>query len=52
MISEKGKFSIIKTYLRLAANYTIMGYDHSDTFWMDVGTTEKLEEANSKFKFD
>jgi len=52
LITESGKFSIITSYLRLAKNYRIMGFNHDDSFWMDVGTPHKLQEANSKFKID
>ncbi len=46
LITEKGVFSIIKTYLNLAENHAIMAYDHSKDFWLDVGRPENLTEAN------
>jgi NDP-sugar pyrophosphorylase family protein len=42
LITEVGSFSLIKLYLRLAAQYKINGFDHSTSFWVDVGTPEKL----------
>lgn len=48
-LTEKGKFSIITAYLRLAANYKIVAFEHTDSYWMDVGTPEKLNEAKSSY---
>lgn len=39
------KFSIIDLYLKLAPNFLIKGYDHSDTEWIDVGKLKNLEAA-------
>jgi NDP-sugar pyrophosphorylase family protein len=39
------KFSIIDLYLKLAPNFLIKGYDHSDTEWIDVGKLNNLETA-------
>ncbi|HSL89188.1 MAG TPA: nucleotidyltransferase family protein [Ignavibacteriaceae bacterium] len=39
------KFSIVDLYLRLAPNFLIKGYDHSDTEWIDVGKLQNLEAA-------
>lgn len=50
-LTETGKFSIIKAYLRLASRNRIVAFDHTNTAWMDLGTPEKLEEAKSKFNF-
>jgi NDP-sugar pyrophosphorylase family protein len=52
LLSESGKFSIIASYLRLAKKYKIMGFNHDDSLWMDVGTPQKLQEAHAKFKID
>lgn len=45
LINEKGKFSIIDLYLRLAKNHNIMGYNDSSDFWLDVGKPGQLEIA-------
>jgi NDP-sugar pyrophosphorylase family protein len=37
LISEKGKFSIIELYLRLAMDKIILGYEDSSDFWIDLG---------------
>ncbi len=45
LIKETGKFSIIKTYLNLAGEHLIRGFEHSESYWFDVGTLEQLKEA-------
>jgi NDP-sugar pyrophosphorylase family protein len=45
LISEKGAFSIMDTYLRLAKNYPILTWRHDPDFWMDLGRIENLPEA-------
>lgn len=45
MPAEK-KFSIVDLYLKLAPNFLIKGYDHSDTEWIDVGTLKNLDSAD------
>jgi N-acetyl-alpha-D-muramate 1-phosphate uridylyltransferase len=48
MITERGSFSIIDVYLRLAAEgKPIMGYDMGGCLWMDVGTPERLARARA-----
>ena len=37
LITERGKFSLIELYLRLAANQAIHGYLDYDSYWKDVG---------------
>ena len=44
-----GKFSLIDVYLKLAANYNILGYDHSGDRLVDVGKTESIASAESFF---
>lgn len=39
-------FSITDAYIKLCAFYKIKGFVDNNSFWMDVGTPEKLEEAN------
>lgn len=39
-------FSITDTYIKLCAFYKIQGFVDKNSFWMDIGTPEKLEEAN------
>lgn len=42
---EKGRFSIIDTFLRLAADVPIMTFDHSHDYWFDLGRAENLRRA-------
>ncbi|MFO7524356.1 MAG: sugar phosphate nucleotidyltransferase [Ignavibacteriaceae bacterium] len=44
------KFSIIELYLKLAPNFLIKGYDHSDTEWIDVGKLKNIEAAERLLK--
>ncbi len=49
-IHHNGKFSMIDAYLDLCNNNSILSYDHSTDLLMDIGTMEKLKEAESIFK--
>ncbi|HEU4575115.1 MAG TPA: sugar phosphate nucleotidyltransferase [Chitinophagaceae bacterium] len=49
LIRQKGKFSIIETYLDLAADHVILGYDHSGDKLADVGKPESVPIAESLF---
>ncbi len=44
-INQKGKFSIIDVYLKLAATHKIMAFNHDNSLWFDVGDKNKLIEA-------
>lgn len=44
-----GKFSLTDVYLKLAADYLIMGYDHSGDKLVDVGKPESVASAESLF---
>jgi NDP-sugar pyrophosphorylase family protein len=46
MITEEGVFSIITTYLRLAAHgEKIAAYRADDAYWRDLGNAESLQQA-------
>ncbi len=49
LIRQTGKFSIIDTYLDLAATQRIMGYDHSGDDLVDVGKPESVAIAEKLF---
>lgn len=51
LFTEEGRFSIIETYLRLAAKFDIKGYDHGQGLWFDLGKEENIIEAEKKFPF-
>jgi NDP-sugar pyrophosphorylase family protein len=43
---EEGVFSIIPTYLRLAAQgERLLGFRADEYYWRDLGTQESLEKA-------
>lgn len=48
-IEQKGKFSIIDSYLQLAKSHTIKGFDHSGDLILDVGKPESLVLAEQLF---
>jgi NDP-sugar pyrophosphorylase family protein len=48
-ITLTGKFSMIDAYLELAKTNDIIGFDHSESKMMDVGTTASLIAAEKIF---
>lgn len=50
LIPQKGKFSLTDTYLSLAPNHLIMGYDHSGDQFIDVGKPESVAAAEKIFE--
>ncbi len=46
MNQKEGFFSIIDIYLEAIQNHTIMGFQHDDGLWLDVGKRISLEEAS------
>ena len=49
LIPQRGKFSLVETYLSLAASYPIYGYDHSGDKLVDVGKPESVAIAEKLF---
>ena len=49
-IKQQGKFSIMDTYLELAADNLILGYNHAGDKWIDVGKPESVVLAQEFFK--
>jgi N-acetyl-alpha-D-muramate 1-phosphate uridylyltransferase len=49
LIPQRGKFSLVETYLSLAANHPIYGYDHSGDKLVDVGKPESVAIAEKLF---
>lgn len=45
MMTEEGAFSIIQTYLRLAAGEEIAGFRADDYYWRDLGKPENIAQA-------
>jgi len=50
LISEKGVFSIMEPYLRLAKEYQFYSFQHNNDWWTDIGTHENLKKAESFLK--
>jgi len=49
LIRQRGKFSLTETYLDLASEHLILGYDHSGDKFVDVGKPESVAEAENLF---
>lgn len=49
VIEQKGKFSLVDTYLSLAPKYPIYGYNHSGDKLIDVGKPESVALAEQLF---
>jgi MurNAc alpha-1-phosphate uridylyltransferase len=50
LIPQRGKFSLVETYLSLAAAHPIFGYNHTGDKLVDVGKPESVAVAESLFK--
>jgi N-acetyl-alpha-D-muramate 1-phosphate uridylyltransferase len=49
LINQRGKFSLTETYLDLAKEHLILGYDHSGDKLVDVGKPESVAIAEAMF---
>ena len=49
-IPQRGKFSLVETYLSLAKDELIFGYDHSGDKLIDVGKPESVAVAEGMFE--
>jgi NDP-sugar pyrophosphorylase family protein len=49
LIPQRGKFSLVDTYLSLAAEHPIYGYDHTGDKLVDVGNPESVAKAEEIF---
>lgn len=49
LIEQSGKFSTIDSYLQLAKDHSIKGFDHSGDLLLDVGKPESLVKAAALF---
>lgn len=50
LIPQRGKFSLTETYLSLAAEHLIAGYEHTGDKWIDVGKPASVAIAEELFK--
>jgi NDP-sugar pyrophosphorylase family protein len=46
LVTEKGAFSLIDLYLRLARENQILGFQHDESYWFEFGRIENLEKLN------
>jgi len=46
LIFERGRFSIIDLYLRLANDHYITGFEHNNSKWFECGRFENLQQLN------
>ena len=49
-IKQTGKFSLTETYLDLAREHSVLGYDHSGDHLVDVGRPESVAVAEAIFQ--
>lgn len=49
LIPQRGKFSLVETYLSLAKEHLILGYDHSGDKFSDVGKPASVAIAEAMF---
>lgn len=49
LIRQTGKFSLTETYLDLARDHRILGYDHSGDVLVDVGKPDSVAVAEANF---
>lgn len=50
VIPQRGKFSIVETYLSLAKDNLILGYDHTGDKFADVGRPDAVAAAEALFE--
>lgn len=50
LIPQRGKFSLVDTYLSLAPHHPVYGYDHTGDRLVDVGKPESVAIAEKLFK--
>lgn len=50
LMTHRGKFSVIETFLEMAATHLVLGYDHSGDITVDVGKPESVAEAERLFQ--
>ena len=50
LINLSGSFSIVNFYLELAKTHSIMGYNHNEGYWFDIGNIKKLQQAEDFLK--
>ena len=49
VLPKEGKFSLTPAYLEVARSHIIKKWEAKNTYWFDIGSISKLEEANNFF---
>lgn len=49
LITEKGAFSLVELYLKIASGHDIRGYPDNESIWMDLAKKEGMLEAEKLF---
>ncbi|NCC70813.1 nucleotidyltransferase family protein [bacterium] len=49
MMPTENKFSLVDLYVKLSSNNKIGAYIHNNDYWFDLGTIEKIKEAENYF---
>ena len=49
-LPKEGKFSLTPIYLEMAKSQTLKRWEAKNSYWFDIGSITKLEEANNFFK--
>ena len=47
--TRSGIFSMIEWYIDICAQQTILAYEHDDDSWIDIGSPEQLQKANTAY---
>ena len=50
LMNGRDVFPIMDTYLNIASDFKILTYNHNDGFWLEIGNTKRLQEAELFFK--
>ena len=49
LVDIAGPFSLTKSYLDLAHNHKICGFEHNEDYWYDLGRYENFKKAETFF---
>lgn len=50
LMNGRDVFPIMDTYLNIASDFKILTYNHDSGFWLEIGNTKRLQEAELFFK--
>lgn len=50
-MEEERPFSVIPLWIKLCKGYSVKCFDHSFSYWSDIGTPSDLEIARTNFRF-